>query len=117
MKCHSSPTQPPNVSEFKDEKFLAAVKRLQAVYDETQSAWLKKIGLGIVCVCKDGITEQSLVGYYWGKMCAPHDTCCYHALTNVRYTQSEWLEKESGKSSSGDDVFYNLSLEIPACTI
>ena len=75
------------MSEFKDEKFLAAVKRLQAVYDETQSAWLKKIGLGIVCVCKDGITEQSLVGYYWGKMCAPHDTCCYHALTNVRYTQ------------------------------
>ena len=70
--CHSSFTQPPDVSKFKNDKFLAAIKRLQSVYAETmpQPNWLRKIGCGIICVRSDGIAEKTLVGYYWGKMWA-----------------------------------------------
>jgi hypothetical protein len=85
VKGHSSSTQPPNVSEFKTSKFLAAIKQLQSVYHDTKPEWLEKIGLGIVCVCRDGIAEKSLVGYYWGKMSAYHYhyTCSFYALSQI----------------------------------
>jgi hypothetical protein len=68
--CHSSFTQPPDVSKFKNDKFLAAIKRLQLVYAETKPNWLRNIGFGIVCVRSDGIAKKTLVDYYWGRMYA-----------------------------------------------
>jgi hypothetical protein len=81
--CHSSFTQPPDVSKFKNDKFLAAIKRLQLVYAETGSNWLRKIGCGIICVRSDGIAEKTLVGYYWGRMSASCSACCFCALSQT----------------------------------
>jgi hypothetical protein len=114
VKRHSSPTQPPNVKKFTDGKFLIVIKQLVKIYDETKPNWLTNIGIGIVCVCRDGIANQSLVGYYWGKLCTSPRYMLFYALTNFRWTQTEWLEKETGKTD--DDAFYNLLLEIPACS-
>ena len=71
------------MSEFKTGKFLQAIKQLQSVYHDTKPKWLEKIGLGIVCVCRDGIAEKSLVGYYWGEMSASHDTCSFYAVSQI----------------------------------
>ena len=59
------------------------------------------------------------VGYYWGRMYASCSACCFctQTLSKVfRITQSEWLEKET-TGNLGQDEFYSLTLEIPACSI
>jgi hypothetical protein len=63
--------QPPDVSKFRNDRFLKAMKLLETVYDQsdqTSQPWLNRIGSGIVCVRSDGIPENKFIGYYEGKL-------------------------------------------------
>jgi hypothetical protein len=55
---------------FPPRKFLPAVQRLAAAHDSLgqRPDWLQPKGVGVVCVQKNGISKDSFVHFYFGKM-------------------------------------------------
>jgi hypothetical protein len=64
--------QEQQLQQFPPNKFLPALHRLAAAHAALgeRPDWLRPKGVGVVCVQRDGIKQDSFVHFYFGKMCA-----------------------------------------------
>ena len=64
--------------QFPPSKFLPALQRLAVAHDalDNEPHWLQPMGVGVICVAKNGMPKDSFVHFYFGKM--------YEQRTRVR---------------------------------